>query len=186
VSEANGLGIDMIETFDFGLVHNNLAIGGVAMKVGGWPEKPDDGSEGGWPSHCEVFNNIFDGTVWVDDFATRQGNIFDHNHYRRVRICWGGRENGPKFWDGSHEGTFPPDEYATLDAFRKATEQEAHDGARPIAIAREWLAARAKLLTETGASAYGIPMEPETVTRDFRGAKFDPDRTPPIGPVTQK
>jgi hypothetical protein len=208
-------------------VYNNLSVatgkGAHAFKVFGWPNDASGGN-GGWPTGTEVFNNIFiarDGAtaLYVDDFATSQGNAWDHNVYHREGgtgplVRWGGRENGPKFWDGDGKaGTFPPTDYADLESFRKATGQEAHGleadpkiagagagaygrlplpGAKPAqdspalgagrdpGITPEWLAARRKHLTETGAEAWGIPMDPAPDERDYWGEKLG--RKPSIGP----
>lgn len=144
ISEHDGGSIGMVETFEFGKVHNNLAIcrrpNGEALGIGGWPEKPWDwyADAGGWPSDTEFTNNLLLGVnggtgMLVDDYATRQRNRFDHNLYHVAGgaplINWGGRQNGPRFWwgDPSPPGTtFPPESYRDLAAFRKATGQEAH------------------------------------------------------------
>lgn len=219
ISEDDAEGISMLETFDYGRVYNNVAVGrGVTttvFMVAGWPDLPKDGFNGGWPTGTEVFNNILVGRdgatpLWVDDHATRQGNVFDHNLFWRTDgqgplIRWAGRKNGPKFWEGSDEGTFPPDDYSRLVDFRKATGQEqngvhaepllraaglggygrlplqaylllpkspAIGAGKRVELSPQWLAARRKFLTETGAEAWGIPMEPAHAVRDYWGNKL--------------
>ncbi len=221
VSEYNGgEEISMIETFNYGKIYNNTVVGRGKNKtvfdVSGWPDLPEDGKNGGWPTQCDIFNNIIvaedDATpLWVDDYATRLGNVFDHNLFWRIGkrgplVRWAGRKNGPKFWEGDRKtGSFPPDNYATLDAFRKATQQEkngihadpllrsigrggygrlpldayqllhkspATDAGRSVPLSDDWLKARAKFLTDTGAESYGIPMHPAPVTEDYWGKKL--------------
>jgi len=231
VSEHDNPPIGMVETFEYGKVYNNLAIargdGHTALSVGGWPEKPVDwyNDAGGWPSDTLFCNNILigqDGGVpmHIDDYATRQRNDFDHDIFWLINskapiIRWAGRESGPGFWWGDVKtGSFPPDDYADLPAFRKATGQEAHGlltdpklpavgegwygrmplaalkppagspvakAGRPVEISKEWLADRAKYLTETGAAAWGIPMAPGPATVDYWDQPVDPT-TPAIGP----
>ena len=53
-----------------------------------------------------------------------------------------------------------------------------------VALSKEWLAGRAKFLTETGAAEYGIPMEPAPATEDFWGSPLDPGAYP-IGPCAR-
>jgi hypothetical protein len=45
-----------------------------------------------------------------------------------------------------------------------------------VALDEEWLAARRKYLTDTGAEEYGIPMEPGDADADYWGDKLHPDR----------
>lgn len=215
--------IDMGETFNDSKVYNNLAVatGGVAaFKIFGWPNDAS-GDGGGWPERTEVVNNIFIGlggssAMYVDDYGTGQGNVFDYNLvWREGRkaplIQWGGRENGPDFWTGDgKKGTFPPKKFASLAAFQAATAKSAHSieadpgvtepgagtyGRLPLTTARlkpgsptlgagirvvlseEWLKGRRAYLTETGAGAYGIPMDPAPDPVDFWGAA-------PGGPVS--
>lgn len=219
--------IDMGETFNHCKVYNNLSIARgkdtYAFKVFGWPNDAS-GANGGWPVDTEVFNNIFvalDGAtpLYVDDHGTDQNNRWDHNLYWKDSkdgpfVRWGGRANGPRFWDGdSKTGSFPPTDYADLESFRKATGQEAHGlhadpkladasaggygrlplpGARVAkdspargagrgpALTKEWLAERRKHLTDTGAEAYGIPMDPAPDAKDYWG---DPlSSKPSLGP----
>jgi len=173
VSFEDGTPILMEETFERGKVYGNRAVargrGRVAMKLDGWPAHPETGLDGGWPADNEIVSNVLvarDGAacLWVDDHATRQRNVFDHNQYDHEGawpvVRWGGRENGPKFWEKSKEGTFPPEDFATLEAFRAATGQEARDPRRAGRLDAAWLAGRAQCLTDTGAEAYGIPMVP--------------------------
>jgi len=208
--------IDMGETFNHCLVYNNLSVavgpGSYAFKVFGWPND-ESGANGGWPVDTEVCNNIFVAlkgatAMYVDDHGADQGNHWDYNIYwqegkPRSLVKWGGRANGPGFWNGdSKTGSFPPKEYADLAVFRGETGQEAHGleadpklirpgsgeyGRLPLKSARlaagspaqgagrksmltkEWLAARRKHLTDTGAEAWGIPMDPEPDTRDYWG-----------------
>jgi hypothetical protein len=191
VSVEDGAPILMEETFEHGKVYHNLAVargrGRTAMKLDGWPPHPESGFDGGWPADNEIVNNVLvarDGAacLWVDDHATRQRNRFDYNRYDHSGagpvVRWGGRENGPKFWEKSKEGTFPPEDFATFDAFRAATGQEPHgtagaaEGAPPggeVRLDAEWLAGRARFLTDTGAEAYGIPMAPADPARTLSG-----------------
>jgi hypothetical protein len=121
-------------------VYRNLSVASGAkahaFKVFGWPNDAKGGN-GGWPKDTEVVNNIFvslEGAtaLYVDDHGTTQGNTWDHNQYwqpgrRRPLVRWGGRENGPGFWTGDGKtGTYPSKDYPDLEAFRKATGQEAH------------------------------------------------------------
>jgi len=132
--------IDMGETFNHCLVYNNLAIArgkdAKSFRVFGWPND-SSGGNGGWPKDTRVLNNVFlalDGAsaLYVDDHGTDQGNSWDYNLYfmdgkPRPLARWGGRANGPGFWDGdSKTGSFPAKEYADLESFRKATGQEAN------------------------------------------------------------
>ena len=223
VAEDDGGPITMCETFKHGVVHNNLSMARgkdkSALAVIGWPVNPWDGWGGGWPSDTLMVNNVLIGRegglpAWVDDFATRQGNVLDGNllfnpDRRGILVNWAGRENGTGFWDGTgNKGTVKPDSYRKLEAFRKATGQErngveadpgipvgegaygrlplkayaslgrspAAAGAPPFELTKKWLAERAKLLEETGAAEYGIPMVPAPVTEDYYG---NPLTSPP-------
>ncbi len=219
VAVDNDPGIGMVETLQHSKIYNNLVLATgsrrIAFTMGGWPRGPN-GWGGLWPSNIDVFNNIFLGRqgaplLWVDDYATGQGNRFDNNLYWRADdsqgplIRWAGRKSGPDFWKGSSAGTFPPQDYQDLASFQKATGQEPHGiqadpglrvqdlgayGRLPLEAARlkkgspafgagkkveldaDWLAARRAYLSETGAGAYGIPMEPGPDTQDYFGKKL--------------
>ncbi|MEK7474914.1 MAG: right-handed parallel beta-helix repeat-containing protein [Candidatus Coatesbacteria bacterium] len=221
-----GSPIDMGETFNHGLVYNNVGVavgkGANAFKVFGWPNDANNDG-GGWPENTLVTNNIFIGTegasaMYVDDLGTGQGNDYDGNLFWRVRskaplIHWGGRSSGPGFWQGDRKtGTFPAKTYASLAAFRKATKLggksiEADprlkgagageygrvplDGYVPgkgspvigagakVVIPGEWRKERRAYLSETGAAAWGIPMEPADDPADYAGKL--PGNTPSLG-----
>jgi hypothetical protein len=202
--------IVVIETFEHCKVYNNVVVTSrdAAMDVHGWPIDGHD--QGGWPADTEFFNNILiswgDGVpMWVDDYATRQNNGFDHNLFWRTDgegtiVKWAGRKHGKGFWKGTKEGRIPPDEYDDLASFRETTGQEHHGlyadpmlqspgaggigrlplevykllpgspaigAGRAVELSEEWLAGRRKYLTDTGAEAYGIPMEPEPARTDY-------------------
>ncbi len=57
----------------------------------------------------------------------------------------------------------------------------AKDAGRKVALSKEWLAERRKFLTETGAEAFGIPMEPKPVQEDYWGNKLKRGGTVSIG-----
>ena len=124
-------------------------------------------------------------------------------------IKWGGQRNGVGFYKGTDEGRIPPREFADLDSFRKATgwekngkqlsrrpkeevepasgrisgaapDQAGERGAPPV-LAPEWLAGRRKLLADTGAERYGIPMEPAPDAGDCRDGKVLPAKDSPTG-----
>jgi hypothetical protein len=219
--------IDMGETFDHCKVYNNLSVAfgarAHAFKVFGWPNDKKGGN-GGWPADTDVVNNLFvavDGAtaMMVDDYATQQGNRWDHNLYwqtgkRRPLVRWNGRDSGPKFWEGDRKwGTYPPTDYADLESFRKATGQEAHGiqanprlrrlpsgeycrlplssfrlpakspafgKGKSQVITEEWLKERRKYLTDTGAEAMGIPMDPAPEKVDYWGKPLGAKK--PIGP----
>jgi len=140
VSEGDHPGIGLTETFNFGYVFNNtvVAVGKntTALDCGGWPLEPWEGGgySGGWPADTAFLNNILVGMdgalpLWVDDFATRQRNVFDHNLLFRIRskvplVKWAGRRAGPGFWEGTNRGNLPPETYADMASFRKYTKQE--------------------------------------------------------------
>ncbi len=224
VSEYDNPPLGLTETFDYGKVYNNVAVAppytSAALSVSGWPYNPWSKSttgswSGGWPAHTEFVNNILVAQgkavpMWIDDYATRQHNVFDHNLFWRLDgkgpiIKWAGREHGKGFWLGTKEGQIPPDVYQDIEKFRKATGQETHGvhadprlrdvanggigrlplaayrllrdsparlAGRPVKLSEEWLAARRKYLTDTGAEAYGIPMEPAPDNRDYWGGKL--------------
>jgi hypothetical protein len=215
--------VDVGETFNHGKVYNNVMLGrgkgAAVIFLFGWPNMADGakGRDGGWPEDTHFRNNVvvaLDGAaaMHIDDYGTRQGNSWDYNLFWKGRskqalILWGGRKNGPKFWEGDPKtGSFPPKAYAGLKAFQKGTGQEAHgleadpgfEGAGPGAYGRlplsscrlkasspakgagtpmvldeTWLAARRVHLSDTGAEAYGIPMDPDPVDEDYWGEKLD-------------
>jgi hypothetical protein len=232
ISENDSAPLSCVETFEHGKIYNNLFIASgkthVAGGVGGWP-KNEEGDSGGWPADTEFVNNIFIGRngatpAWVDDYAaTSNRNLFNHNLYQRIGtegplIRWGGRRNGPGFWKGENNVDIQaPIDYSSLEAFQKATGQEAHGlgadpklagpfpgeygrlplsrlrgaadspaarAGKPVPLSAEWLAARAKYLTDTGAEAWGIPMVPGEVQKDYWGRPLSPKAAPPIGPGT--
>jgi hypothetical protein len=141
-----GSPIDLIETFQHGKVYNNLSMAwktgkseSMALDVGGWVDESakDSSRGGGWPSDNEVVNNIFLGldgasAFWVDDAAVRQNNTFDHNLYWLINgegpvWRWGGKRNGPGFWQGdAATGSEPPVLVPSLEELQKLTGQEAH------------------------------------------------------------
>jgi hypothetical protein len=230
VTEDDASPIPVDQTFEHGLVHNNLSIvrgrGRAALGFAGHPLKPGDATSGGWPADTFAFNNIVIGRegaggAHVDDYAATQGNRLDYNLYfvpdgLAPVARWGGRMNGSNFWTG--EGTDdskPATACATLDSFRSVSGQEAHGvqgdpgfasvgagayGRLPLAayslsaaspaahagcppaLPAEWLRERAKLLADTGAEGWGIPMAPGSVTEDWRGTRIDPARPASIGP----
>jgi hypothetical protein len=222
VADGNSSLLDMIETFKHGIVANNLAIAtgpqAKALTIGGWPDNSavNIWKGGGWPSDAQVIDNIFvarEGAILVsgDDKGTQQNNRLDYNLYwtdaKVPAFRWGGRERGPKFWKGDPKfGTFPAPEMASLTAFQKASQQEAHGlqldpqlvsigagdyGRLPLASARlkasspaigsgrgnpideTWLKGRRAYISDTGAEAYGIPMEPLAPDQDYWGKKLD-------------
>jgi hypothetical protein len=228
--------LDMVETFEHGKVIQNLSVAwgaeARALRVGGWPDKSEPGKEnqntwmgGGWPKDTEILNNIFvalDGASLsiVDDHATEQNNRFDYNLYWRDKpegpaFRWGGRENGPNFWQGdSKTGSIPPQTYSSLANYQKGSGAEAHGiyadpkledassgeygrfplegpklkpgsparaAAPRLALEESWLKARAELLTETGAEAWGIPMQPAQAKLDYWGNPI-PSGKASIGP----
>lgn len=216
-----------ILAFEHGKVYNNVIVApDTALEMGGWPYGGDD--SGGWPSDTEVYNNILvscgDGPpMWIDDHATRQNNVFDHNLFLRLDypgpiIKWGGRRSSPRFWEGEkEEGTLPPDSYDNLDDFREATGQELHGlhtppmlhrllpggkgeigqlplmsywvragsavigAGRRVELSEEWLAGRREYLEDTGAEAYGIPMEPQPAREDYWGNELGAGEAISIG-----
>lgn len=217
---ANDGGIVVMENFEDGKVYNNVVIahntdwssrdqGRVALDVFGWTLYEHSG---GWPARNEFFNNILIGldgaaTLWVDEDASKLGNVFDRNLHWRIEgsgplIKWAGR------WLSK------PSEFATIAELAKATGQEKHGlhadprlvsagnggigrlpleehllkagspakhAGRKVALSKEWLAERRKFLTETGAEAYGIPMEPKPVQEDYWGNKLKRGGTVSIG-----
>jgi hypothetical protein len=236
VSEG-GNPIDLIETFQHGKIYNNLSMAwslekeAVALDVGGWIDKSsqDTGLGGGWPSDNEVADNLFVGLEgasgsWVDDRATSQGNRFHHNLYWMVQPSgpvwrWGGKRNGPGFWEGDAEsGSKAPEAYSKLEDLQKATGQEsggiladpllngagwgemgrlplehgrlkvgspALGAGKKVVLDQDWLRGRRAYLTETGAEAYGIPMDPAEPREDYWGGKLEDSRWP-IGPDAGK
>jgi hypothetical protein len=215
--------IDMGETFNHSLVHNNLSVaygsGAHAFTVFGWPNRAN-GGDGGWPEDTRVLNNVFvglegAGALLVDGPAVKNGNVYDSNllwAQGGPLIHWGGQKNGPHFWDGNSEaGSSPPMAYADLASFQKATglgrqslqadPKLASPGAggygrlplatarlaagspafgkgKAIALDEAWLKARRKFMTETGAEAYGIPMEPAQASEDYWGKKLNAESRP--------
>jgi hypothetical protein len=207
-------------TFEHGLVYNNIIVSNTEtppLDISGWPIGTSwDGTSGGWPSNTEFLNNIAVShgptpPLSVSEDATKQGNVLDHNLYWRVGsdgpfALWGGHTEPAKFWEGKGaEGRVPPQEFATLEEFQRATGQELHgiyadprlrspgDGGigrlpleayrllegspafgagRRVELSEEWLAERRKHLTDTGAEAYGIPMEPQPPVHDYWGNKL--------------
>ena len=181
VSEDDNPGIGMVETFQFGKVHNNLVIatgkGRTALDVSGWPlTAAEDWGGGGWPSDTEYYNNILIGRngglpAWIDDYAaTTNRNVFDYNLYHRVGstgplIRWGGRRNGPKFWEGDGKtGTYPPDDYSSLadgssfSNFRRKTGQEAHGRFADPGFAAPYRGEYGRLPLESNALKNGSPV----------------------------
>lgn len=202
-------GIVVMENFEDGKVYNNVVVahctdwstrdqGRAALDVYGWTVFEHSG---GWPARNEFFNNILiarDGaaTLWVDEDASKRGNVFDHNLHWRIdgtgpMIKWAGRWlKKPSQFDGLAEfhkatgqethgieadpqlggagssgiGRLP------LDAYRPAGELPLETLGREVILSKKWLAQRRKFLNETGAEAYGIPMEPQPAREDYWGA----------------
>ena len=59
-----------------------------------------------------------------------------------------------------------------LDAYRLLAGSPAFGAGRSVELSEEWLAERRKYLADTGAEAYGIPMEPQAVVSDYWGGKL--------------
>jgi len=59
-----------------------------------------------------------------------------------------------------------------LEAYQLLAGSPAVGAGRRVELSEEWLAARRKYLTDTGAEAYGIPMEPQPVVSDYWGRKL--------------
>lgn len=207
-------GIVVMENFEDGKVYNNTVVahyndwggrdqGKTVLDVYGWNWKPGYYT-GGWPARNEFFNNILMGRdrtnlLWVDEDASKLGNVFDRNVYWRLDgagtfALWGGR------WLAK------PKEYQDLKAFNTATGHESHgaqtdpklSGAgasgigrlpldeyrpgkdadlpsigRPVLLSKKWLKKRREFLTDTGAETYGISMEPKAVEVDYWGNPLD-------------
>jgi len=230
VTEDDASPIPVDQTFEHGLVHNNLSIarsrGRVALSFSGHPLHSGDATSGGWPADTFAFNNLLvgkegAGCVYVDDYAVSQGNRLDYNLYRITDgpapvARWGGRANGSNFWTGEGpDDTRPATACATIGEFRSVSGQEAHGvqgdpgfarcdagaygrlplaayalpaaspaahAGMPPALPADWLRERVKLLEETGAGDWGIPMAPAPITADWRGTRIDPARPASIGP----
>ena len=60
-----------------------------------------------------------------------------------------------------------------LEAYQLLAGSPAIGAGRRVELSEEWLAARRKLLADTGAEAYGIPMEPQPVVSDYWDRKLD-------------
>jgi hypothetical protein len=211
--------VDLIETFQHGKFVHNLCMAfgpdAVALDMGGWIDKSRERPDwaGGWPSDTEISDNLFLGlegaaASWVDNRATGQGNRFERNLYwapeaKAPLVRWGGKKNGPHFWEGDDKtGSEPPQGFTSLADFQKATGQEAGGlqadpqlfgagwgevGRLPLKHARlqpgmpakgagrdleldeAWLKGRRAYLEETGAAAYGIPMQPGPEKGDYWG-----------------
>jgi hypothetical protein len=58
------------------------------------------------------------------------------------------------------------------EALRLAAASPAFGKGKPLLLDEAWLKARRALLNETGAAAYGIPMEPAQATEDYWGKKL--------------
>jgi hypothetical protein len=67
-----------------------------------------------------------------------------------------------------------------LEAYRVLSGSPAVGAGRTIDLSEEWLAERRKYLTDTGAEAYGIPMEPQPPRHDYWGNPIPPITS--IGP----
>jgi len=61
-----------------------------------------------------------------------------------------------------------------MAAYRLGEGSPARRAGRPEPLTKEWLAERAKHLTETGAAEYGISMEPAPAAVDYGGRPVDP------------
>jgi hypothetical protein len=69
-----------------------------------------------------------------------------------------------------------------LPTYELLADSPAWDAGRRLDYDPAWLAARRAYLTDTGAEAYGIPMEPSPVREDYWGRPFDPVGATAIGP----
>jgi len=61
-----------------------------------------------------------------------------------------------------------------LEQYRMKSGSPANGAGRAVMLDGEWLAARRKFLTNTGAEEFGIPMEPAEAGVDYWGDKLDP------------
>jgi hypothetical protein len=50
-----------------------------------------------------------------------------------------------------------------------------------VELSKEWLAERRKFLADTGAEAYGIPIEPQSAQEDYWGGKLPSGKKVSIG-----
>ncbi len=209
IVEHNGHGILVYNTFEDGIVHNNLAISHVKEKpaLELWSEDWDPKVPPQSAARCRFVNNVLVGVEGGYPFAADDGSIraagndLDYNLYWRA-----GKEPEILRWGGTRQDWENPKYYAAFAGWRVKAGREPHGvcadplpgsgtGAgccRPapavvagkgvvVTLDEAWLAGRRKYVTETGATAYGIPMEPAQATTDFQGRPLDP-ALPAIGP----
>ncbi len=179
VTENDNPGLGLTETWQFGIVHNCLAIADgkdrTAIDLSGWPLMKETMQGGGWPEDSLFLNNIFVGlhgaTVCaVDDHAATDGrNRFDGNLYWRdtpgALVLWGGRKNGNKWWEGNDKSTdlAPAMPYDSLDAFRRATGHETHGVNTDPAFANPYRGEYVRLPLDSYGPKPGAPVRPTGV-----------------------
>ncbi len=72
-----------------------------------------------------------------------------------------------------------------MESYRLLPGSPALAAGRPVKLSKAWLKGRAKYLTETGAGAWGIPMEPAEATEDYWGNPVTRADAPAIGPAAR-
>jgi hypothetical protein len=114
---------------------------------------------------------------WKGDKETGTFPPTDYADLESFRKATGQETNGiaadPKLpQPGSGEyGRLP------LSTYRAAADSPAVSAGRASLITEEWLQARRKHLTDTGAEAYGIPMDPDPDTKDYWGEALGTKRS---------
>jgi len=72
-----------------------------------------------------------------------------------------------------------------MESYRLGPGSPAAGAGRPVELSKAWLKGRAKYLTDTGATSYGIPMAPAEATEDFWGTPLTAGEPSAIGPAVR-
>lgn len=143
VFERNGYGILIYNTFERGLVYNNVSVSHDPARaaLGLWGHAGNAEWEGEFAKDNRILNNILVGVEGAHPLAADKGvagggNILDYNLYwradgKKTLIRWGGERDdwdneNPDAWEGKRGAKPPGTVFTDFDAFRAATGQEAH------------------------------------------------------------
>jgi hypothetical protein len=154
-----------------------------------------DGAQLAWvEGEATRLNNLLDGNLY---FSSGRRKLFSWGGRRSGPRFWMGdaetgsfpptnfddlaafqkasKQEGLGLWGDPQLANVSAGDYGRLplDNYRQKAESPAFNGGKGGQLDADWLKGRRAYLSETGAEAYGIPMEPKPADTDYWGKKLE-------------